>query len=78
MIKPGTLCYICNDKNGNIYGFRLEFAWDLKQNIEENQLAVVIRKQVFTKFKVTNATYYECLINGIVFVVSEKNLKLAR
>ncbi len=77
MIKPGTLCRICNDKNGNIYGFRREFAYDLKQSIQENQLAVVIKKQIFTRFKVTNASYYECLINGNVFIVSEKNLKLA-
>ena len=30
MIKSGTLCRIYNNKNGNIYRFRREFAYDLK------------------------------------------------
>ena len=87
MIKPGALCHICKDKNGNIFAFR-NSSNDLKQtviqnqldvhqqNIQENQLAFIIRKQIFTRFKVTNASYYECLINGNIFIVSENNLML--
>ena len=76
MIKSGTLCRICKDKNGNIWGTRKENAYDIT-GIEENQLVLIIKKQSFNKFKITSTIiHYECLIDGNIFIVSEDNLKL--